>query len=305
MAGSGGPAVGGAAGAGGTGGSTSSCIRVAPNGDDCTALATNGETPFRNVQPAIDFANAHRDIATTVCVARIRRRAPRCRSATMQRVEHSSMSRRSVWLVLAVAVGGACGRSSSGDGSGASGGMSASSGTGGVAQGGAGAAPEGGNAGSSAARGGASAGDAGAGSPSGGASARGGRGGSETGGAGRGAGRGGGGMGAGSGSGGGAGQSGTGAVVGGGAGHGGESGAGSGAAGESGWRALRCVATDLQLVCGDGLLSVNCNAADVPAAMGAGCESCTIGQAYCQGPPAPPDCAILGSACCRQCCCPP
>jgi hypothetical protein len=45
------------------------CIKVAPDGDDAAAAASNGATPFRNVQPAIDFANTHRSISTRVCVA--------------------------------------------------------------------------------------------------------------------------------------------------------------------------------------------------------------------------------------------
>jgi hypothetical protein len=70
------PGSGGAAGtgAGGTAGSAGSgsgdaCIRVAPNGDDSAALASNGATPFANVQAAIDFADTHRSIATNVCLA--------------------------------------------------------------------------------------------------------------------------------------------------------------------------------------------------------------------------------------------
>jgi hypothetical protein len=42
---------------------------VSPDGDDTTAVASYGLTPFRNVQTAIDFADAHRAVATNVCVA--------------------------------------------------------------------------------------------------------------------------------------------------------------------------------------------------------------------------------------------
>jgi len=45
------------------------CIRVSPTGDDAAAATSNGATPFRNVQPAIDFADANRNVATRVCVA--------------------------------------------------------------------------------------------------------------------------------------------------------------------------------------------------------------------------------------------
>jgi hypothetical protein len=65
--GTGGTAGGTAGGAGS--GSGDACIRVAPNGEDVAALASNGATPFANIQTAIDFADTHRDIATTVCIA--------------------------------------------------------------------------------------------------------------------------------------------------------------------------------------------------------------------------------------------
>jgi hypothetical protein len=75
--GSGGSGNGGAAGAsgsagtGGTGGNPNACIRVAPDGDDSAALASNGNpaVPFATLQPAIDFAAANPSIASTVCVA--------------------------------------------------------------------------------------------------------------------------------------------------------------------------------------------------------------------------------------------
>ncbi|HEX6764330.1 MAG TPA: choice-of-anchor Q domain-containing protein, partial [Polyangiaceae bacterium] len=80
-AGAGGAGAGGAsagaggasAGAGGSGGMCTPaplpCIKVAPSGNDATAIATCGVAPFRNVQPAIDYANTHRGISTNVCVA--------------------------------------------------------------------------------------------------------------------------------------------------------------------------------------------------------------------------------------------
>jgi hypothetical protein len=43
------------------------CVHVAPDGNDESALASNGATPFRNVQPAIDFAALNG--AARVCVA--------------------------------------------------------------------------------------------------------------------------------------------------------------------------------------------------------------------------------------------
>jgi len=45
------------------------CIKVAQNGDDGAATASNGTSPFFTVQAAIDFADSHRSIATRVCVA--------------------------------------------------------------------------------------------------------------------------------------------------------------------------------------------------------------------------------------------
>ena len=88
-AGSGGVSgTGGAAGAGGTGGMSGSsgtagssgaagsggggaidCFRVAPDGDDASAASNGGQTPFRSPQVAIDFADTHRDVASSVCVA--------------------------------------------------------------------------------------------------------------------------------------------------------------------------------------------------------------------------------------------
>jgi hypothetical protein len=45
------------------------CILVAPDGDNASALASNGASPFRDVQAAVDFADSHRHIGTSVCVA--------------------------------------------------------------------------------------------------------------------------------------------------------------------------------------------------------------------------------------------
>ena len=45
------------------------CIRVAPDGDDTQAVADGGATPFANVQAALDFTAAHRELANRVCVA--------------------------------------------------------------------------------------------------------------------------------------------------------------------------------------------------------------------------------------------
>jgi hypothetical protein len=47
----------------------SSCVRVAPNGDDTAAAGDNNATPFANVQAAIDFAATHPSGASRVCVA--------------------------------------------------------------------------------------------------------------------------------------------------------------------------------------------------------------------------------------------
>jgi hypothetical protein len=47
----------------------SACVHVAPNGDDVAAAASNGTTPFLDVQPALDFAATHPNVATRVCVA--------------------------------------------------------------------------------------------------------------------------------------------------------------------------------------------------------------------------------------------
>ncbi len=43
------------------------CVHVAPDGNDAAALASDGATPFLNVQPAIDFAAE--SLAPRVCVA--------------------------------------------------------------------------------------------------------------------------------------------------------------------------------------------------------------------------------------------
>jgi hypothetical protein len=61
----------GGGGSGGVGGctGTSCCVKVAPDGDDVLAEASLGQSPFRNIQPAIDFADSHRAQGTRVCVA--------------------------------------------------------------------------------------------------------------------------------------------------------------------------------------------------------------------------------------------
>jgi hypothetical protein len=50
-------------------GPTLSCVHVTLDGDDASAIASQGTLPFRNVQPAIDFADTHRGFVTSVCVA--------------------------------------------------------------------------------------------------------------------------------------------------------------------------------------------------------------------------------------------
>jgi hypothetical protein len=45
------------------------CLHVAPHGNDSAAVATHGARPFRNLQRAIDYAAAHQEISTVVCVA--------------------------------------------------------------------------------------------------------------------------------------------------------------------------------------------------------------------------------------------
>jgi hypothetical protein len=45
------------------------CVRVSPLGDDVLGTATLGASPFRSLQAAIDFADAHRDVSPRVCVA--------------------------------------------------------------------------------------------------------------------------------------------------------------------------------------------------------------------------------------------
>jgi hypothetical protein len=57
----------GAGGAGGGGGID--CFRVAPDGDDLLASESGGTTPFRTITGALDFADAHREISTEICVA--------------------------------------------------------------------------------------------------------------------------------------------------------------------------------------------------------------------------------------------
>jgi hypothetical protein len=64
---------GGEAGVGGgsscSGGAPCSCVKVTPDGDDAAAALSNAESPFATVQAAIDFAFAHPEIASDVCVA--------------------------------------------------------------------------------------------------------------------------------------------------------------------------------------------------------------------------------------------
>jgi hypothetical protein len=45
------------------------CLHVTVDGDDASAAASNGETPFASVQSALDFADSHRQVAERVCVA--------------------------------------------------------------------------------------------------------------------------------------------------------------------------------------------------------------------------------------------
>jgi len=45
------------------------CVHVAPDGNDVAAVASHGSSAFASVQAAIDFADAHHDVATQVCVA--------------------------------------------------------------------------------------------------------------------------------------------------------------------------------------------------------------------------------------------
>jgi hypothetical protein len=47
----------------------SGCLHVATDGDDVAAIASGGVSPFQNVQPAIDYAAAHPEGPTRVCVA--------------------------------------------------------------------------------------------------------------------------------------------------------------------------------------------------------------------------------------------
>lgn len=68
VAGSGGLAgLGGVAGTGG--GNGRDCLFVTPEGDDTLASTDGGNTPFRNVQPAIDYADTHPSGPNRVCVA--------------------------------------------------------------------------------------------------------------------------------------------------------------------------------------------------------------------------------------------
>jgi len=72
--------LGGAAGDVGAGGAASDacsdgpgadcpCIKLAPTGDDADGAQSGGATPFLTFQAAVDYASAHPDVATTVCVA--------------------------------------------------------------------------------------------------------------------------------------------------------------------------------------------------------------------------------------------
>jgi hypothetical protein len=47
----------------------SACLHVAPTGDDAVAIASGGLGVFATIQTAIDFADAHREGQTRVCVA--------------------------------------------------------------------------------------------------------------------------------------------------------------------------------------------------------------------------------------------
>jgi hypothetical protein len=70
--GAGGVGTGGSAGTGGvggTGGATLACARVAPSGNDASALASQGQLAFRSVQAAVDFAASHSALTRKVCVA--------------------------------------------------------------------------------------------------------------------------------------------------------------------------------------------------------------------------------------------
>jgi hypothetical protein len=45
------------------------CLKVTPDGDDASAIASSGAKPFRDVQVALDFASEHPEISNKVCVA--------------------------------------------------------------------------------------------------------------------------------------------------------------------------------------------------------------------------------------------
>jgi hypothetical protein len=71
-AGTGGEGGGGGGFAGSGGGSGSGgveCIRVAPDGDDALASASDGSVAFESLTTAIDFAYAHPELTASVCVA--------------------------------------------------------------------------------------------------------------------------------------------------------------------------------------------------------------------------------------------
>jgi hypothetical protein len=44
------------------------CIKVTPDGDDASAIASHGAKPFGDVQLALDFASEHPEVASKVCV---------------------------------------------------------------------------------------------------------------------------------------------------------------------------------------------------------------------------------------------
>jgi hypothetical protein len=84
---------------------------------------------------------------------------------------------------------------------------------------------------------------------------------------------------------------------------GGQAGMPGGSSGTAGWAGLDCVLRDVQGTCGTAD-SVNCSEGSVPAALEAGCTSCSTGQSYCDIGPLPSKCAGAWG-CCRRCCCPP
>jgi len=65
----GGAGGGGAPGCSGEPDATCPCIKVAPDGDDALAAQSGGALSFQSIQAGVDFADQHRDIARSVCVA--------------------------------------------------------------------------------------------------------------------------------------------------------------------------------------------------------------------------------------------